>query len=98
MAEMKRAPTKKKRIYVKVITGFDETGYVEPRAIIWSDGRIWSIDSVRDFRPTSQVLGEGQREGHCYTVVIRGQEKHLFFEKSDSLFPSQVGRWFVETG
>lgn len=98
MADMKKAFANKKRIYVKVLTGFDETGYVQPKAIIWNDGRIWPIDSVRDFRPTSQVLGGVQKEGHCYTVVILGQEKHLFFEKSDPLFPSQVGRWFVETG
>lgn len=95
---MKKVSAKKKRIYVKVITGFDETGYVEPKAIIW-DGRIWRIDAIRDFRPTSQVLSaEDAGEGHCYTVVIRGQEKHLFFEKSDPLFPSQIGRWFVEEG
>lgn len=94
---MKKA-SQKKKIYVKVITGFDETGYVEPQAIVWGDGRTWPIDNIRDFKPTSALLNGGYREGSCYTVVIRGKEKHLFFERSDPLFPSQVGRWFVESG
>ncbi|MFQ6803977.1 MAG: hypothetical protein ACLRT5_03065 [Lachnospiraceae bacterium] len=34
----------------------------------------------------------------CYTVVIHGQEKHLFFERTDPLFRGRVGRWFVEKG
>lgn len=93
---MKKRPIKKK-IYVKVVTGFDETGYVEPKVIIWSDGREWSIDSIRDFRPMPGFAESGYHEGYCYTVIIKGEEKHLFFEKSDPLFSSRVGRWFVET-
>ena len=42
-----RPPT---RVYVKVNSDFDSTGAVTPKAIIWSDGRIFKIDSVRDFR------------------------------------------------
>ena len=79
------------RIYVKVNTDFDLTGYMVPRSIIWSDGRIFTIDAVRDFRPASTL--EKERGGDCYTVVIRGEEKLLFFE----MFASRVGRWFVET-
>ena len=41
-----RPPT---RVYVKVNSDFDSTGAVTPKAIIWSDGRIFKIDSVRDF-------------------------------------------------
>ena len=39
------------------------------------------------------ILG---RSGDCDTVVIRGEERLLFFEKSCELFASRVGRWFVE--
>ena len=49
---------------------------------------------VRDFRPAG-TLGCDCR-GDCYTVVIRGEEKHLFFERVDPLFSGRVGRWFVE--
>ena len=34
--------------------------------------------------------------GDCYTVMVKGQERHLFFERSDPRFPSRFGRWFVE--
>lgn len=83
-----------KRIYVKVDSRFDETGTMVPLALIWTNGKIYKIDSVRDFRPAASAIGR-DLPGDCYTVVIEGQEKHLFFQKSDPLFPSKVGRWFV---
>ena len=85
---------KTQRVYVKVNSDFDATGYMQPRSITWKDGRIYKIEQVRDFRPAAG-LGD-RRTGDCYTVVIHGVEKHLFFERSDPLFPSRVGRWFVE--
>lgn len=82
------------RIYVKVTSDFDSTGYMLPRAITWSDGRTFKIETVRDFRPASSF--ENGRTGDCYTVVINGVEKHLFFEKTSEMFAARVGRWFVE--
>ena len=79
---------------MKVNSDFDSTGAVTPKAIIWSDGRIFRIDSVRDFRPAS-TLGES-RSGDCYTVLIRGEERQLFFERTSTLFGSRLGRWWVE--
>lgn len=83
-----------KKVYVKVNSDFDSTGYMLPHMITWSDGRTFKIDAVKDFRPAS-TLGKG-RTGDCYTVVIQGMEKHLFFEKTSELFAARVGRWFVE--
>ena len=85
--------THTERIYVT--SDFDSTGYMQPRTITWTDGRVFQIDEVRDFRPAS-TLGKVRR-GDCYTVLIHGVEKHLFFERADSGFASHVGRWFVET-
>jgi len=82
------------RIYVNVNSDFDSTGYMIPRAITWKDGRTFRIESVKDFRPAS-TLRKGM-SGDCYTVIIRGEEKHLFFEKTGDLFATRVGRWFVE--
>ena len=82
------------RIYVKVNSDFDATGALTPRAIIWSDGRTFKIDSVRDFRPASTI--ESGRAGACYTVLIHGEEKYLFFEKTNVMFGNRVGRWWVE--
>ena len=83
------------RVYVKVDACFDNTGFMQPHIITWPDGRVFAVDSVKDFRPASTV--GVSLSGDCYTVMIRGQEKHLFFERSDPLFPSRIGRWFVVT-
>ena len=81
------------RVYVSVDSTFDATGYMQPTAITWADGRTFPIECVRDYHPADSAVTP---HGDCYTVVIRGQEKHLFFERTDPLFPSRVGRWFVE--
>lgn len=82
-----------KRIYVTVESVFDQTGYMLPVSITWN-GHIIPVQ-VRDFRPAASKSGAGS-PGDCYTIVIGGQEKHLFFERASHLFPSRVGRWFVE--
>lgn len=93
---MRKAAGKNRiRTYVKVSSLFDETGYMQPTSITWKDGRRFAIEAVRDFRP-ADTAGE-DLPGDCYTVVIRGQEKHLFFERTSPLFASRVGRWFVES-
>ena len=39
---------------------------------------------------------EGGRTGDCYTVMIRGEEKRLYFERTRDTFGSRLGRWWVE--
>ena len=85
---------KPKRVYVKVNSDFDATGTVTPRAIIWEDGRSFKIESIRDYRPASVM--ENGRHGDCYTVIIHGEERHLFFERTSLTFGSRLGRWWVE--
>ena len=79
------------RIYVKVSSDFDSTGYMQPRAILWPDGRLFNIDEVRAFRPAgdSPLLD-------CYTVIIHGQERRLFFEHTSGHLSGRLGRWYVE--
>ena len=49
---MRAIPTSHtERIYVKVTSDFDSTGYMQPKSITWTDGRTFPIDAVRDFRP-----------------------------------------------
>ena len=84
----------RERVYVKVKASFDATGYMMPQSITWSDGRTFRIDRVTDFRPAGTILPGCT--GDCYTVVINGEQRHLFFERADPLFPSRFGRWFVE--
>ena len=79
------------RVYVQVSSDFDQTGYMQPRSITWPDGRVFRIEDVRAFRPSgdSQMLD-------CYTVVIRGKEKQLYFERSSGQFACRFGRWYVD--
>ena len=83
------------RVYVKVNSDFDSTGFMQPRSITWKDGRVFPIESVKDFRPASSI--EHSLPGDCYTVVIKGKMKRLYFERSEDRFASHFGRWFVES-
>ena len=46
----------KERVYVKVSSDFDSTGYMQPTSITWSDGRTFPIETVRDFRPAGTAV------------------------------------------
>ena len=81
------------RIYVKVNTLIDQTGEMMPKSITWTDGRVFPIDKVEDFRPASTL--EPGKTGDCYTVIIRGERKYLFFKKN-LMQDHRVGRWWVE--
>lgn len=35
------------RVYVKVASEFDSTGYMQPTSITWADGRTFPIETVR---------------------------------------------------
>ena len=84
---------KAERVYVRVNSDFDATGYMLPRSIIWDDGREFRIEKVQDYKAATPLNG---RNSDCYTVLIHGEEKHLFFERVDSTYRSRVGRWYVE--
>ena len=81
----------KEKVYVKVDSTFDPTGFMQPTSITWSDGRTFPIETVRDFRPAGTA--DNGYSGDCFTVLIQGQEKHLFFEHpvgvSGALFSQQ---------
>ena len=38
---------KAERVYVRVVSDFDATGYMLPRSIIWDDGREFHISASR---------------------------------------------------
>ena len=83
------------KTYVKVVSDFDRTGYMQPRSITWADGRVFKIDAVQEIRPASTFI-QGL-SGDCYTVLICGKWKHLFFERLNPRYSPNIGRWFVET-
>ncbi len=82
------------KIYVKVTTDFDATGMMTPKAITWSDGRVFPIEKVTDYRPAS--LLDPERTGDCYTIMIKGESKHLFFQRNRLIGDHRIGRWWVE--
>ena len=86
---------KKEKIYVKVTSEFDSTGYMLPTSITWSDGRTFPIEKVRDYRPAGTA--DNDFRGDCFTVLINGQEKHLFFGRINPQLTGRIVRWFVET-
>ena len=90
---MKAPVSRLERVYVKVTSDFDTTGYLCPRAICWGDGRSFAIEAVKDFRPAAATDGPTGRD--CYTVLIRGNERLLYFERTDPRFCGRVGRWYV---
>ena len=49
---------------------------------------------IMNFRPAGTA--DNGYSGDCFTVLIQGQEKHLFFEHLDPRFNGRLGRWFVE--
>ena len=67
---MRAIPTSHtERIYVKVTSDFDSTGYMQPKSITWADGRTFPIDAVRDFRPAGAANNDFS--GDCFTVLIQ---------------------------
>ncbi|WP_295090968.1 hypothetical protein [Ruminococcus sp.] len=91
---MKQPVIKMERVYVKVNSDFDSTGYMQPRSITWSDGRVFQIEAVKDFRPAGTHHDSPTCD--CYTVVIRGETKYLYFQKVNNQHVSRIGRWYVE--
>lgn len=75
MARQTVRTSQPKRVYVHVSASFDKTGYMQPSAITWPDGRVFPIKSVREFRPAFMV--GASLSGDCYTVLIKGKERYL---------------------
>jgi len=82
------------KVYVKVNVFFREDGTVIPTDIVWKDGKRYHIDKVTDIRQAASLKVGGQ--GDRYTIMVKGRQKFLFFERSTGLFGSNLGRWFVE--
>ena len=82
------------RVYIPVDVRFDETGRMLPRAVIWEDGTKYEIDEVTDIRPDPEQKADGQ--GDRYTVMIRGTQCWLFFERAATVTGCNLGRWFVK--
>ena len=82
------------KVYVQVKVDFRTDGIMLPRTIIWEDGHEYEIDKVTDIRQAAALRAGGQ--GDRYTVLVRGHQSYLFFERSPNQTGNCIGRWFVE--
>ena len=91
---MENTANKAIKVYVAVKADFTEDGTMLPRIITWEDGEEFEIDRITDIRQAAAMKAGGQ--GDRYTVMVRGRQSHLFFERSTNLTGNNIGRWFVE--
>ncbi len=82
------------KVYVAVRADFRDDGVMLPREITWEDGRRYEIDRVTDIRQAPSLKAGGQ--GERYTVMIKGHQSYLFFERSADITGNNIGRWYVE--
>ena len=73
------------KTFVKVTAEHDVDGKTKPLDLVWTDGKKYEIDRVKDVRMAPSLKGGGL--GMRYTVKIRGKEVYLFEDE---------GRWFLE--
>ena len=82
------------KVYVDVIASFTTDGRLLPLQFTWEDGRKYTIDRVLDICPAPALKAGGQ--GDRYTVIVRGKESYLFFERNGSISGNSIGLWFLE--
>ncbi len=74
------------KVYVDVVAAFTADGELRPMFVHWIDGHFFEIDRVKQcVRAASRKAGG---VGLRYTVMIAGQECHLYYEENY--------KWFVE--
>lgn len=75
------------KIYVEVTAEFSRQGGMRPKIIVWTDGRKFEVDNVKDIcRAPCKSGGVLPKR---YTVTVCGERKFLYYEREKE-------RWFVE--
>lgn len=91
---MENQNEKPRKFYVRVHAKFNANGEITPFAMKWN-GKFLPIEKVVCVKESSS-LSSGNPLESCFTVIINGQEKHLYFERPNPLFKTDVvGRWYV---
>ena len=82
------------KTYVQVNADIRADGIMLPRSLTWTDGVRYKIDRVKYIGQAPALKAGGQ--GDCYRIVVRGQERKIYFERSPDPSGDVIGRWFVE--
>lgn len=80
------------KLYINLQLITDSTGYAHPLSIILEDGHTYDIERIKAFRPSNIYTSV---RCDCYTVIIDGKERHLYYEPVDHRFGGRQGRWFL---
>jgi len=70
---------------IEISAEFSLSGRITPKAIIWEDGRRFSVDHILDMRRAANLKGGGL--GMRYICKVHGKEVFLF---------NDDGIWFME--
>ena len=79
------------RTYVSVLAQIDRTGLMEPKEIIWPDGRRFPIDRVISWR---NAPDHGPKTTY-YIIQIKDQKRVLYFSQNPQSSIVNMGRWYV---
>lgn len=82
------------RQYIPVQVRFTPEGKMLPRALKWIDDEVYKIDRVKQIRPA--YASKDGCDGDRYTIMMRGRESYLYFERNPEYGNQRVGRWYVE--
>lgn len=75
-----------RKVYVNVLAEFTSDGQLIPKSLTWTDGTVYEIEKIVDARRAASIVARGM--GVRYTCLIKGSERHLFYEDNNL--------WFVE--
>jgi hypothetical protein len=74
------------KVYVDVTALFSKEGQLIPINLIWENGHVYDIQSIKDIRRAASLKAGGV--GTRYTCMIDGKQSYLFYEDNNM--------WFVE--
>lgn len=74
------------KVYVDVTALFSKEGQLIPINLIWENGHVYEIQSIKDIRRAASLKAGGV--GTRYTCMIDGKQSYLFYEDNNM--------WFVE--
>ncbi len=80
------------RVYIEVDARFNRAGKLQPRTVIWPDGREYAIEAVT----AVHIAAPHSKQADRYDVVIRGQSRRLYYERYPLSAGRLIGKWYVE--